>query len=366
MGKLRPILITLFLLLTSATALQAAEAPAVRALLFYSPACPHCHIVLDEVLPPLQATYGDQLHVLTLDTQTREGSYLYGAAVEHFAIPQDRLGVPTLIVGDMILVGSLEIGQQFPAIVEGGLAAGGIDWPDFPTLFLVLPDAVREAAPAASAAEPAVAESALAEAAPVEAAPAAAAEATAADAAAVPPPDPVGMFVAAMVLLALLIAAGFALWRARQGLPQNGSIVTSVLVPLLAITGLGVAGYLAYVETQQVAAVCGPIGECNIVQSSSYARVFGIPIAVLGVFSYVAILGLWLWQRLGSNAGTARLSLLAVVFAGVLFSIYLTLVEIFIIRAVCAWCLTSAIVMALLLFELAGQRAQPKTERLGT
>jgi uncharacterized membrane protein len=72
-----------------------------------------------------------------------------------------------------------------------------------------------------------------------------------------------------------------------------------VVLPTLALGGLGVAGYLAYVETQAVAAVCGPVGDCNAVQSSPYAYLFDvIPIGVLGVIAYLSILAVWLWGRM--------------------------------------------------------------------
>ncbi|MBI5568146.1 MAG: vitamin K epoxide reductase family protein [Chloroflexi bacterium] len=121
---------------------------------------------------------------------------------------------------------------------------------------------------------------------------------------------------------------------------------------MLTLTGLGVAGYLAYVETQAVAAVCGPIGDCNAVQSSPYARLFGVlPIGVLGVIGYMLIFITWLWGRLRSDrvAEIAPLIVFGFAVAGVLFSLYLTFLEPFVIGAVCAWCLTSAVVMTLLM-----------------
>ena len=58
-----------------------------------------------------------------------------------------------------------------------------------------------------------------------------------------------------------------------------------------AFIGLAVAGYLTYVETQAVAAVCGPVGDCNAVQTSSYSKLFGlIPVGLIGMAGYVAIL----------------------------------------------------------------------------
>ena len=116
-------------------------------------------------------------------------------------------------------------------------------------------------------------------------------------------------------------------------------------VPLLSLIGLGVAGYMAYVETQQVQAVCGPVGDCNSVQQSEYARLFGlIPIGVVGVLGYLAILAAWAIYRLspGRIAQWAGLTLWLMTAGGVLFSIYLTFLEPFVIGATCAWCLSSA------------------------
>ncbi len=79
---------------------------------------------------------------------------------------------------------------------------------------------------------------------------------------------------------------------------------------------------------------------------------FGVvPVGLLGAVGYVAILAAWLLGR----KGRGRLAQLAPVFVfgmalfGVLFSIYLTYIELFVIHAVCIWCLTSAVIMALVL-----------------
>lgn len=108
----------------------------VRAVLFYSPTCPHCHEVKDTVLPPLMKEYGSQLQIGGADTSTPDGQALYQSAVEYFGI-QNR-GVPTLIIGDAVLVGSAEIPTQLPGLIEKGMSSGGIDWPTIPGL--VAPD----------------------------------------------------------------------------------------------------------------------------------------------------------------------------------------------------------------------------------
>jgi thiol-disulfide isomerase/thioredoxin len=104
----------------------------VHAILFYSPSCPHCHQVMTEVLPPLQQRYGNQLQIAQIDTTTLEGQQLYQSAVAYFNIGQERRGVPTLVVDSVVLVGSSEIPQYFPSMIEQGLKQGGVDWPTIP------------------------------------------------------------------------------------------------------------------------------------------------------------------------------------------------------------------------------------------
>ena len=168
-----------------------------------------------------------------------------------------------------------------------------------------------------------------------------------------------GMELAAAVMLGQLLALVYTgvmfvrAWRsaAPVGAPSLPAWL-DVLTPALTILGLGVAGYLTYVETQAVPAVCGPVGDCNAVQTSSYALLFGVlPVGLLGAAGYVAILVAWLWGRFRSDrlADYAPLAILAMTVFGVVFSVYLTWLELFVIRAVCIWCLTSAVIMALLM-----------------
>jgi thiol-disulfide isomerase/thioredoxin len=108
------------------------EAGVVHAVLFYSPSCGHCHEVIDEVLPPLQETYGEQLKIAVVDVSTPEGADLYFAAIDYFDIPSGRRGVPTMVVGYVVLVGSREIPERLPTLIEQGLDEGGVGWPAIP------------------------------------------------------------------------------------------------------------------------------------------------------------------------------------------------------------------------------------------
>jgi len=163
--------------------------------------------------------------------------------------------------------------------------------------------------------------------------------------------DPRGNSLAILVLLGMtLVAARSALlvprWReVRWQVPEGWAI------PALSLAGLGVASYLSWVEIGGAEAICGPVGDCNTVQQSAYATLFGIvPIGVLGVVGFAAILLGWWAGRLA--AGRARagigLTLFALTGCGMLFSIYLTFLEPFVIGATCLWCLGSAVIMTLL------------------
>jgi uncharacterized membrane protein len=155
-----------------------------------------------------------------------------------------------------------------------------------------------------------------------------------------------------LLLLAALIYAGLMVWRRAQGhtVVRNPTAL-AFAVPVLALIGLGVALYLAYIELTETTAVCGPVGDCNAVQSSPYAKLFGLPVGVVGVIGYMFILVSFSWGRRRSAAGASQMPLLVFggALASVLFSMYLTCIEIFVIQAVCIWCLGSAVLAALLL-----------------
>ena len=120
------------LLLAGFAGMGQTQSPVVRAVLLYSPTCSHCHQVMTEALPPLRERYGAQLEILEVNVQEPAGSAVYQAAVEQFN-PAVR-GVPMLIIGDQVLVGSVQIPDQLPALIESYLAAGGVDWPALPDL----------------------------------------------------------------------------------------------------------------------------------------------------------------------------------------------------------------------------------------
>jgi len=341
--------------------------------MFYSPSCGHCHQVITEVLPPLLEKHGNQFEIVGVNTADPGGQALYQATIAQFEIPQERRGVPTLVIGDIVLVGSLEIPQQLPGLIEDYLAQGGMDWPAIPGLVEALeasaatpePETPETPLPEQDTSLPTQPATAAVEATPV-------AEATVPAETAVPTipgvvtddgdwrtrfaRDPLGNGISVLVLLGMLVSViyqGVALTRAPGATAQQR---WSWAIPPLVVLGLIVAGYLAYVETQQVTAVCGPVGDCNAVQQSEFALLFGfLPIAVLGLIGYVGIGAAWAVARFRSGRWVhlAKLALVGMAWFGIAFSIYLTFLEPFVIGATCAWCLTSAVVMTLLFWLIA-------------
>ena len=113
------------------------------------------------------------------------------------------------------------------------------------------------------------------------------------------------------------------------------------VIGALAVAGLLISAYLTWTHIVGVAPVCiSGSGGCETVQSSRYATILGIPVATLGVVAY---LGLLFSAVLRGEAGVYLGFLIALV--GAFFSAYLTYLEVFVIRALCQWCLASAAVM---------------------
>lgn len=111
----------------------------------------------------------------------------------------------------------------------------------------------------------------------------------------------------------------------------------------LALAGIGIAGYLTYVHYAGLRPVCGVSGGCETVQTSRWASLLGIPVALLGLITYTLILASLRARGDGALLGGYGLTLVA--FA---FSVYLTYRELFTIHAICSWCVASAIVFTLL------------------
>jgi uncharacterized membrane protein len=113
----------------------------------------------------------------------------------------------------------------------------------------------------------------------------------------------------------------------------------------LAVVGLGVAAYLTYVHYTGIKPACTAGQSCLKVQTSVWSKVDGVPVALLGLIGYVGILA----TLLAPDREETRLATLGLTLIGVGFSGYLTYRELFSIHAICEWCVSSAVIMTLLL-----------------
>jgi uncharacterized membrane protein len=111
----------------------------------------------------------------------------------------------------------------------------------------------------------------------------------------------------------------------------------------LGLAGVGIAGYLTYVHYAGLHPICGISHGCETVQTSRYASLLRVPVALLGLITYILILA-----SLRIRGERALLGGYALTLIAFLFSSYLTYREVFTIHAICTWCVSSAIVFTLL------------------
>jgi uncharacterized membrane protein len=324
--------------LAASASTASAGGPVARAVLFYSPACGHCRDLIRNYLPSILNEYGSRLQILSIDAADPAGRRLFQAAVTKYNVPARDRGVPAVVIGDRFLSGTVDVSEQLPMLAAQHLAQGGVGWPAVPGLSQAM---------SASGALVTSSPSRLL--------------------AATEQPDGVldrlardrwGNTLALIVLAGMLLAVAKVIWRSAgiwrsvgSARRPRGGWGFSTATALTAF-GLCIAGYLAYIETTGSVALCGPVGNCNAVQLSTYARLFGVlPIGYVGLVGYVLIgvaLGIGRLTS-GTTAKTAARALVALTLCGTVFSIYLTTLEPFVIGATCAWCLSSAVIVTLLL-----------------
>jgi uncharacterized membrane protein len=115
---------------------------------------------------------------------------------------------------------------------------------------------------------------------------------------------------------------------------------------LLTLVGLGVASYLTYVHYAGINPVCTAGGTCLKVQTSIYSKLAGVPVALMGLIGYIAIMA----SLLVPEDERTRFATMALTMVGFGFSAYLTYRELFSIHAVCEWCASSAVILTVLMF----------------
>jgi len=366
-----------------AAAQEEEDQPKVHAILFFLTTCGHCEHVIYEVLFPVvfpenggdAVIYYDlaleeagaevpfyivtngSLEMLFVNAGGPIGNQFFHGASEAVGMPAESMGsVPLLIVDDSWYLGSADIPAYFPGIVEAGLAGDGVPWPDVPgigdavasvplgddgtvTTTTLDSGTVTTTVPGSDGIILATGESMW--------------DLFAAD----QPANSVAFVVLLLMVGSLFVVAAVF----RRG---GGEARSDLVVPVLALIGLGIAIYLAYVESSGAEAVCGPVGDCNTVQQSEYAKLFGvIPIGIIGIAGYVVSLVAWFTARLSRRplADWARLALFAGSLGGTAFSVYLTFLEPFVIGATCAWCVGSAVIVTLMM----GLTVYPAAESWG-
>lgn len=320
--------------------------PVARAVMFWMNGCPHCEEVIQRVLPSLQQKYGEQLDIRLIEVVTAQDVERLYQIAANFNIPKEQTGVPLLIIGNQALVGSNQIETQLPTVIEKYLAAGGIDLPTIAGLDV---ERIPPSSPSPICL-PTDPNCDTANELPVQT---------------VLRTDPAGFALALIVMLGMVGALVRVAFNLRYNLGTSLPGWINSAIPILLLLGIGIAGYLAYVEVYETSAICGPVGNCNAIQQSPYARLFGVlPVGVLGVLGYLAILGTWVIGQVSRDeiARWAKRAAFALALVGVLFSLYLTFLEPFVIGAVCAWCLSSAVIMTALVLLLVPPAAMKATK----
>jgi uncharacterized membrane protein len=149
-----------------------------------------------------------------------------------------------------------------------------------------------------------------------------------------------------------------------------------MLVALVALAGVFVALYLTLYKLGYIGTLACAVGSCETVQTSKWATFLGFPVGAWGVGYYLVVLALGLVGLTPRYADTRRLSELLVWLTGfgLVFSLWLTYLELFVIHAICQWCVISAILATVLfvvswldlreLTRLAEATAEEAAERL--
>jgi uncharacterized membrane protein len=120
---------------------------------------------------------------------------------------------------------------------------------------------------------------------------------------------------------------------------------------LAAALGLLDALYLLVIKLTEDPAFCiQGIGDCWTVNTSKYSEILGVPISLLGAATYLVILLiLTLENRYKILAKYGTILLFGITLSGTIYSVYLTYLEIWVIHAICPFCIISALLMLLLL-----------------
>ena len=130
-----------------------------------------------------------------------------------------------------------------------------------------------------------------------------------------------------------------------------------MIIAALALAGVGLATYLAMYKLGMIGTLACGTGGCETVNLSRWATMMGIPVAVWGLGFYVVLFGVALLGTTNTfvNASWVSTALLVLTGWGVIFSAWLTYLELFVIHAICRFCVVSAILVTVTFLVSVGE-----------
>jgi uncharacterized membrane protein len=134
--------------------------------------------------------------------------------------------------------------------------------------------------------------------------------------------------------------------RVKQGNKRDILRLASII---LAFIGAAVSIYLLVLKYTQAVVMCAGNHGCITVSNSAYSMIYGVPVALLGFAGYIVIaVQLLLENKMAILKEQGTLFILGETLIGLIFSAYLTWIELYVIHAICPFCVASAIIMTLL------------------
>lgn len=145
------------------------------------------------------------------------------------------------------------------------------------------------------------------------------------------------------------------------------AVLPWVALAVLSLPGTAVSTYLTYSHYADEATVCAGVGSCELVQTSEYSVIAGVPVALMGLLYFVAVALLAIARLLklswALDWGTPAVFTMAI--GGTAFVGYLTAVELFVLEAICPWCVSVAVMTAISLGLAVWARAAEGSEEAG-
>jgi uncharacterized membrane protein len=133
------------------------------------------------------------------------------------------------------------------------------------------------------------------------------------------------------------------------GRPDKFTIPLFWGTAVFAILGAADALYLLIYKLTGNSNMCLGNGGCHNVNFSPYSVVYGIPVSVFGMAAYLAILSILLLEsRLKIAEENGPLAIFGISLVGLAFTVYLTYLELYVIHAICPFCVASAVLITLI------------------